>query len=151
MIPAASRPQALCLALILGTAQLAACSSSTTDESSSGGQSSSGTSGGTPVDDKTSSAQDCFAACQNTKYACKVAGRTVSTVHLNPTDKGCTGGMERDGVQTLLDVRCEGTGEQAASQVCAGSDCAKGTFSAFAFSYKGSPGASSYECAAVAP
>ncbi len=149
MIPRVASPIALYAALVVGSAAVAGCSSSSS-ESSSGG-SSSGTSGGTPVDDKTSSAQDCFAACQNTKYACKVAGRTVSTVHLNPTASGCTGGMDREGAQTDLEVRCEGTGDQSASQVCAAGACAKGTFSAFAFSYKGNPGASSYECAAVMP
>lgn len=81
----------------------------------------------------------CFAACQNTAFACQATGTstTVSEAELQVEGSGCTGTIKPSGGESVaLKLDC------TAATVCTGSapgapanECAPATFSAFTFGY----------------
>ncbi len=76
------------------------------------------------------SVTSCFAACQNTAFACRSAGAGTTSAALVPNAKGCAGTMAVGGAQQRVEVDC------TERRVCVGdAPCGAGMFSAFSFAY----------------
>lgn len=84
------------------------------------------------------SAASCFAACQNTEFACQVTtatGRSTVRAALQPTKDGCAGAITLGGRDETISLDCP------TRKACVGTSCGAAMFSALSFAYAPEGGA----------